>query len=56
MKFHLSLAAACLLAAAPAFADSHGAQPAAEPAAEELTVTGDAAAGEKAFRQCAACH
>lgn len=33
--------------ALPAFADGHGA---------DLTATGDAAAGEKAFRQCTSCH
>jgi cytochrome c len=43
MTLKLALATAGLLAAAPAFADSHGA-------------SGDAAAGEKAFRQCIACH
>ncbi|SMX46704.1 c-type cytochrome [Actibacterium lipolyticum] len=43
MKLKLGIVAAGLLAAAPVFADSHGA-------------TGDAAAGEKAFRQCVACH
>ncbi len=32
---------------APAFAESHGA---------DLTATGDAAAGERAFRQCQSCH
>ena len=43
MKLNLAIIAAGLMAAAPVFADSHGA-------------TGDAAAGEKAFRQCVACH
>jgi len=43
MKLKLSLIAAGILAAAPAFSESHGA-------------SGDAAAGEKAFRQCVACH
>jgi len=42
---HLT-AAALLLAAGPAFADSHA----------DLTATGDAAEGEKAFRQCQTCH
>lgn len=42
MKLHYALAAA-VLAAGPALADSHGA-------------TGDAAKGEKAFRQCQSCH
>lgn len=39
----LMAAAATLLSAPAAFADAHGA-------------TGDAAAGETAFRQCIACH
>ncbi|MBK5933458.1 cytochrome c [Rhodovulum imhoffii] len=43
MKMKLAVAAAGLLIAAPAMA-------------EELTVSGDAAAGEKAFRQCMTCH
>lgn len=40
--------AAAILAATPAFADSH--------AEVDLTATGDAAAGESAFRQCQTCH
>ena len=44
---HLT-AAALVLAAAPAFADGH--------AEVDLTATGDAAAGESAFRQCQSCH
>lgn len=47
MKFHLALAAG-LLAAAPAIAQSEN--------GEAMTVSGDAAAGEKAFRRCVACH
>lgn len=43
MKMKLAYIAAGLLAAAPAFADSDA-------------PSGDAAAGEKAFRQCIACH
>ncbi|WP_298437964.1 cytochrome C [uncultured Jannaschia sp.] len=39
--------AAAIMAAAPAFADSHGV---------DLTATGDADAGESAFRQCQSCH
>ncbi|WGH80244.1 c-type cytochrome [Jannaschia ovalis] len=39
--------AAALLAAAPAFADAH---------APDLTASGDAGAGESAFRQCQSCH
>ena len=39
---HLAGAAAALLIAGPAFAEAHA--------------PGDAAAGEKAFRQCASCH
>lgn len=42
----LAIVAATVLAA-PAFADGH---------AVDLTPTGDAAAGEKAFRQCISCH
>ncbi|KIT14876.1 c-type cytochrome [Jannaschia aquimarina] len=40
--------AAALLAAGPAFADAH--------TEIDLTATGDAAAGESAFRQCQSCH
>ena len=40
---HLSIAALAL-SAAPAFADGH------------LAASGDAAEGEKAFRQCQSCH
>ena len=43
MKFAIACATTVLLAA-PAFADAH------------LAATGDAAAGEKAFRQCQSCH
>ncbi|PWJ21695.1 c-type cytochrome [Jannaschia seohaensis] len=43
---HLTIAAA-LLAAGPALADGH---------ALDLTATGDAGAGESAFRQCQSCH
>lgn len=43
MKRNLVLFAMGLLAAGPAFSESHGA-------------SGDAGAGEKAFRQCTACH
>lgn len=42
----LAIAAATTLAL-PVFADGHSA---------DLTATGDAAAGEKAFRQCISCH
>lgn len=38
---------AATVLAAPAFADGH---------AVDLTPTGDAAAGEAAFRQCVSCH
>lgn len=60
MKFNLTILAAGLLAASPLFAESHEAE-ATEPmenaeAAEELVITGNAEAGEKLFRQCAACH
>ncbi|WP_308916229.1 cytochrome C [Jannaschia sp. LMIT008] len=42
---HLSIAAVAATAfTAPAFADAH------------LTASGDAAAGESAFRQCQSCH
>ena len=41
------IALAAGLMAAPAYAESH---------AVDLTPTGDAAAGEGAFRQCVACH
>ena len=44
MKFPLAFAVTALFAA-PAFADSHGGAP-----------TGDAAAGEKSFKKCIACH
>ncbi|MGB8621328.1 MAG: c-type cytochrome [Paracoccaceae bacterium] len=44
MKINLALVAAGLALAAPAFADSHDG------------MTGDPAKGEKAFRQCVACH
>ncbi|WP_299629012.1 c-type cytochrome [uncultured Tateyamaria sp.] len=43
----IALAAATAAFALPAFADGH---------AVDLTATGDAAAGEKAFRGCVACH
>ncbi|SDY39790.1 cytochrome c [Jannaschia faecimaris] len=43
MKFAIAFATTALLAA-PAFADAH------------LAASGDAAEGEKAFRQCQACH
>lgn len=43
MKLKMALVAVGLMAAAPAFSESHGA-------------TGDAAKGEKAFRQCVSCH
>ena len=46
MRFAIAFATTALLAA-PAFADAH---------AVDLTATGDAAEGEKAFRQCQACH
>lgn len=46
MKLKL-MTAALLLAAAPAFAQD---------AEVDLTATGDAAAGEAQFRQCATCH
>lgn len=39
--------AALALVAAPAFADGH---------AVDLTATGDADGGERAFRQCQSCH
>lgn len=59
MKFYLTLAAG-LVAAAPLFAESHGAaaegEAMAEEAAAELTVSGDVAAGEKAFKKCVSCH
>lgn len=63
MKFYLTLAAG-LVAAAPLFAESHGnaegeaaeAAEATEAAVEELVVTGDVAAGEKAFKKCISCH
>ncbi|WP_299147397.1 c-type cytochrome [uncultured Tateyamaria sp.] len=42
----LAVVAATALAA-PAFADGHSV---------DLTASGDAAAGEKAFRQCISCH
>ena len=42
----LAIVAATTLAL-PAFADGHSV---------DLTATGDAAAGEKAFRQCVSCH
>ena len=41
-------AAVLALLAAPAFADGH--------AEVDLTATGDAEAGERAFRQCQSCH
>lgn len=44
MPHAVRLAAAALLLAGPALADAH------------LAPTGDAAAGEKAFRQCQSCH
>ncbi|WP_420863981.1 c-type cytochrome [Algirhabdus cladophorae] len=47
MKFNLIALAAATLMAAPALADGH---------AVDLTATGDAEAGEKAFKQCVACH
>ncbi|MEX5727629.1 cytochrome c [Rhodovulum iodosum] len=48
MKMNLVLAAAMsLAAAAPVLAESHGGM---------VEASGDAAAGEKAFRQCIACH
>lgn len=47
MKFNMIALAAATLMAAPAFADGH---------AVDLTATGDAEAGEKAFKQCVACH
>lgn len=43
MKTKFAVIAAALLAAGPVFADGHGA-------------SGDAEAGEKAFRQCVSCH
>ena len=43
MKFALTVAAAMI--STQAFADGHA-----------ITPTGDAAAGEKAFRKCVACH
>ena len=43
----LALAAAILFCAGPAVAESH---------MPDLTATGDAAAGERAFRQCQSCH
>ena len=43
MKTKFAVIAATLLAAGPVFADGHGA-------------SGDAEAGEKAFRQCVSCH
>ena len=43
----IALAAATAALALPAFADGH---------AVDLTATGDAAAGEKAFRGCVDCH
>ena len=43
MKYAIACAATALLAG-PVFADAH------------LAATGDAAAGEKAFRQCQSCH
>lgn len=66
MKFQAILAVAAI-AAAPVYAESHGAaeataEEATEAAAEaetemmELVVTGDAAAGEKAFKKCVTCH
>ncbi|MHC0052240.1 c-type cytochrome [Actibacterium sp. D379-3] len=59
MKLTLALVAAGLLAAAPAFSESHGeatAEGAMETETMEVAATGDAEAGEKAFRQCVACH
>ena len=47
MKLNLIALAAASLMAAPAFADGH---------AVDLTATGDVEAGEKAFKQCVACH
>ncbi len=44
MKFALAFAATALFAA-PALAEGHGGAP-----------TGDAAAGEKAFKKCVSCH
>ena len=44
MKFTVAFAVTALLAA-PAFAESHAMAP-----------TGDAAAGEKAFKKCVSCH
>ncbi len=46
MKFQLALAMTAMMAA-PAFADGHAATAAP---------TGDAAAGEKAFKRCVSCH
>lgn len=46
MKVTMIAAAAAALMAAPAFAESH----------VDTTATGDAAAGESAFRQCQSCH
>jgi cytochrome c len=46
MKVTMIAAVASAMLAAPAFAESHA----------DLTATGDAAVGEKAFRQCQSCH
>lgn len=47
MKFKLVSLVAATLLAAPAFAQT---------ATDAVTVTGDAAKGEKVFNQCQACH
>jgi cytochrome c len=47
MKFNLIALAVASVIAAPAFADGH---------AVDLTAIGDVEAGEKAFKQCVACH
>lgn len=62
MKSTMAIVAATLLAAAPAFAESHATETATEGDATaetmemELTVTGDVAKGEKAFKKCVSCH
>lgn len=47
MKILAISGAFAMLLAAPAFAESHGL---------DLTATGDAEKGEKAFRKCQSCH
>ena len=46
MKLTFVAAATMALLSAPAFAEGHA----------DLTATGDAAAGERAIRQCQSCH